>query len=104
MARALEPVISRLNDHGVKLDKLTADHVTRADLDSMRRDMGQRFDALGPQFMTRELAETRFKTLEDDVKGLRESALSSQSRILSLISISLTIIMVLYLIAIHWKP
>lgn len=70
---ALVPMQATLTALATKVDVLTGDHVPRADIDSLRREIQDSFRALDSRYYSRELADQRYKELRGDIDTLNSA-------------------------------
>ncbi|MBA3826053.1 MAG: hypothetical protein H0X24_19400 [Ktedonobacterales bacterium] len=71
VASANAPVLQQVSRLAEKVDTLTADHVTRTDIDGIRRDMQKGFEQTDSKYMSREMADRRYSELDTRITDLR---------------------------------
>jgi hypothetical protein len=76
----MTPVTASIGVLSAKVDTLVADHVPRADLTALRKEMQDGFSALDSRFMPRELSEQRYKDLTEQIKDLQTAAATQATR------------------------
>ncbi len=80
LAATLAPMQATLTTLVTKVDALSTDHVTRADMDGVRTEMHTGFAALDSRFYSRELADQRLRELRGDLDALQTDARTRASQ------------------------
>ncbi len=65
MQRVVAPLQALLTVVAAKVDTLSADHVTRADMATLRKEMSDGFTVMDERFVRKDLGETRYSELRE---------------------------------------
>ncbi len=114
LARALEPFMRTQADMARDIKELTRDHVRRADLEAMRREMNAWFNDADDRFTRKEVSELRYQELagrltaqDEAIKGVqgqldewqKTSGVTNQQWLLFAANAAMTLLMAIILYA-----